>query len=187
MRLNFRIHRQLAFVLFLPLLASALTGVIYRLGRSWFGIPVTLSNFLMVIHQGEFLGQRFVPVYVLFVGLGLLAMIVTGLTMLMQYRRRSRQLRRFNTRLVHRILALIIFLPLIASALTGIIYRVGKSWFGMSNQQAAIFLRIHQGTYLGSFGRNIYVLVVGVGLVTMLITGINLTGIFRQRQPRQPS
>lgn len=185
MRLNVRIHRQLALILFLPLLASALTGVIYRLGRSWFGIPVTAGNFLMFIHQGEFLGQPLVPVYVLFVGLGLLGMIGTGLTILLRRRRRSHQQSKFSSRLLHRILAPIIFLPLIATSLTGIVYRLGKSWFGMSNQQAAIFLRIHQGTYLGPFWRHIYVLVVGIGLISMLITGINMTGIFRKRRVKE--
>ena len=77
-----KLHRRIAPILFLPLLASALTGVAYRLGRSWFGIPDSAANFFMVIHQGEYLGLRLVPVYVLLVGLGLVAMIVTGLTML---------------------------------------------------------------------------------------------------------
>lgn len=78
----------------------------------------------------------------------------------------------------HQILSPIVFLPLLVTAVTGMTYRLGKAWFGMSNEQAAIFLRIHQGTYLGSFWRVVYVFLVGLGLVAMLSTGIRLTGIF---------
>ncbi|MGL5805094.1 MAG: PepSY domain-containing protein, partial [Xenococcaceae cyanobacterium] len=86
---------------------------------------------------------------------------------------------------IHRILAPITFLPLAISAITGIIYRLGKSWFGMSDSQAAIFLRIHQGSYLGSFFKSIYILLIGLGLIAMLVTGINMTRIFRQRDREQ--
>lgn len=105
----------------------------------------------------------------------------------MEYERQNRaaQPRKLNVRKVHRIFAPIVFLPLTVSAVTGVIYRLGKSWFGMSSENAAIFLRIHQGSYLGDFFKPIYVLLVGLGLIIMLITGINQTGIFRQR--RHPS
>lgn len=176
-----KLHRRIAPILFLPLLASALTGVAYRLGKSWFGIPDSAANFFMVIHQGEYLGLPLVPVYVLLVGLGLVAMIVTGLTMLKR-RANHPQAKKLTIRKVHQILAPIIFLPLLVTAVTGITYRLGKAWFGMSNAQAAIFLRIHQGTYLGAEGRVIYVFLVGLGLLAMLITGIKMTSIFRTRR-----
>ena len=36
--MNFRkLHRKIAPILFLPLLLSALTGISYRIGRSWRG------------------------------------------------------------------------------------------------------------------------------------------------------
>ncbi|MGB3757294.1 MAG: PepSY-associated TM helix domain-containing protein [Rivularia sp. (in: cyanobacteria)] len=182
-----KLHRKTALILFLPLLISALTGIFYRLGKSWFGISNQLGNIFMMIHQGEYLGTPLVPIYVLLVGLGLLGMIVTGLSMTGIFsQNRASQSRKLNPRKVHRILAPIIFLPLTVSAVTGVIYRLGKSWFGMSPQNAAIFLRIHQGSYLGDFFKPIYVLLVGLGLIVMLITGINQTGIFPQRRhPRQ--
>jgi protein-S-isoprenylcysteine O-methyltransferase Ste14 len=179
-----RLHRKIAPILFLPLLASALTGVFYRLGRSWFGIPNSVAEFLMVIHQGEYLGVQLKPIYVLLLGLGLVGMIVTGLTMLKRYHNRSeRQSGKLDMRNVHRILAPFIFLPLIVSALTGVIYRLGRSWFGMSSEQAEFFMMIHQGSYLGSFFRSIYVLLVGVGLGVMLITGINMIRLFGKSSP----
>lgn len=184
MLLSFRkLHRRIAPILFLPLLASALTGIAYRIGRSSFKIPGNVAEWLMVIHQGEYLSQPLVPVYVLLVGLGLLGMIATGLTMIFQLVKRQRSPNsKLNVRQFHRTLAPFIFLPLIISAVTGIVYRLGKSWFGMSNAQAAIVLRIHQGSYLGDFWRQIYVLLIGIGLIAMLFTGINMTGIFRRRR-----
>jgi hypothetical protein len=171
-------HRKIAPIVFLPLLATALTGILYRLGQSWFDIPGGIAELLMVIHQGEFLGEPLVPIYVLLLGLGLLVMILTGLTLM---RRRSSQ-QKLNSRKLHQWLTPILFLPLAISAVTGILYRLGKSWFGLPDQQAAIFLRIHQGTYLGSFFRIIYVLLIGAGLIALLITGISMTGIFRRRR-----
>ena len=183
MSVTFRkLHRRIAPILFLPLLASALTGVAYRLGRSWVGIPSSVANFLMVIHQGEYLGQPLVPIYVLLVGLGLIGMIVTGLTMIKRPGNRPQNQTKLTLQKFHQILAPIVFLPLLVSAVTGITYRLGTAWFGMSNEQAAIFLRIHQGTYLGSFWRVFYVFLVGLGLVAMLFTGIKLTGIFPRRR-----
>lgn len=176
-----KLHRRIAPILFLPLLASALTGVAYRLGRSWFGIPSSVANFFMVIHQGEYLGQPLVPIYVLLVGLGLIGMIVTGLTMIKRPSNRPQEQTKLTIQKLHQILAPIIFLPLLVSAVTGIVYRLGKDWFGLSNEQAAIFLRIHQGTYLGGFWRVVYVFLIGLGLVVMLITGIKMTSIFRKR------
>jgi hypothetical protein len=182
-----KLHRKLAPLLFVPLLLTTLTGIAYRIGRSWFGISNSAANFLMTIHQGEFLGTPLVPIYVLLLGLGLLGTIATGLMMIGRKRQTSKLLIKGDLRSVHRILAPIIFLPLTVSATTGIAYRLGKTWFGLSNQGTSILLRIHQGSYLGSFFKLIYVLLVGLGLVAMLITGINMTGIFKKsrQQPKE--
>jgi uncharacterized iron-regulated membrane protein len=179
--MNFRkLHRKVAPILFLPLLLTALTGVAYRIGRSWFAIPEDIAEFFMTVHEGRFLGKPLVPIYVLLVGLGLIGMIATGLVMM---KRRSLSFNaQPNWRWIHRILAPIAFLPLLASALTGIAYRLGKAWFGLSSEQTAILMRIHQGSYLGSTLKPVYVLLVGVGLIGLLITGIQMTGIFRKRK-----
>jgi hypothetical protein len=163
MNLNFRkIHRKIAPILFLPLLASALTGIAYRLGRYWFNIPNEVANFFMVIHQGEYLGQALVPIYVLLVGLGLISLIVTGLSMtkLFGTNRPAPKTSKLSLRQVHRILAPITFLPLAVSALTGILFRLGRNWFNLPSEQTALLLRIHQGTYLGSHLRVLYVVLI---------------------------
>lgn len=181
-----KIHRKIAPILFLPLMVSALTGIGYRLGKSWFGMSSDSAHIFMVIHQGEYLGDQLKPIYILLLGLGLLGAIATGLTMTVIFNKtaKNKANSKLNFRQVHRLLAPIIFLPLIVSALTGITYRIGKSWFGMSADAAHIFMEIHQGEYFGDFGKPIYVFLVGLGLIAMLITGINMTGILRQGRPQ---
>lgn len=186
MMINYRqIHRKSAPILFIPLFLSALTGIAYRLGRSWFNIPGEMAGFLLSLHEGRFLGQPLVPVYVLLVGLGLIGMIFTGFS-LIKWQKKNLKISilsaKKNWRWWHRLLAPIAFLPLFVSAITGIGYRLGRTWFGLSREQAAILLQIHQGSYLGTTFKPFYVLLVGASLIILLITGIQMTGIFRQRQ-----
>jgi hypothetical protein len=187
MKVEFRkLHRQLAPILFLPLLASALTGVTYRLGKSWFGVPNWVGDVLMTIHQGEYLGKRLVPIYVLVISLGVLGMSLTGLNML---DRRSSDVKsqqtKLGTRNIHRLLALILVLPLSISAETGVAYRLARDWFGMSEEQVGFLLEIHQGLYLGSTFSTFYVLLLGSGLVALLIAGIKMTSLGRSQISRQ--
>jgi hypothetical protein len=88
---------------------------------------------------------------------------------------------RLNARLLHGFLAPVFFLPLLVSASTGIIFRLGKAWFGLSAEQAEFFMSIHQGSYLGKDLRALYVLTVGLGVLAMIATGIQMTGILRKR------
>jgi uncharacterized iron-regulated membrane protein len=181
--MNFRIlHRKIAPFIFVPLLLSATTGVAYRVGRSWFGLSDGFGEIMMTIHQGEFLGEPLSPVYVLLTGLGLVAAIVSGVNMLLKMRARKNTARpaEQTPRSLHRWLAPVFFLPLFVSATTGIIYSFGRS-LGLSTEQTQLMLRLHQGSYLGQPLRVFYVLLVGVGLLGLLVTGIQMTGIFRKR------
>ncbi len=177
MEVTFRkLHRKLAPILFFPLLASALTGVIYSIAKNWLGIPNSLTNLLIAIHQGNYLGEKLSPIYVLLVGLGLLGMSVTGLVLLNRNRSQvSSQRAQQNNRGIHRFIALIFLLPFAVSAETGVLYRLGTDWFGMSSEQTAVLLKIHQGGYLGSTLSGLYILLVGGGLITLVITGIQMT------------
>ncbi|KKJ01544.1 PepSY domain-containing protein [Prochlorothrix hollandica] len=180
-----KFHRQVAPFLFLPLLLTAVTGVGYRIGRSWFNLPSDAAEFFLVLHEGRFLGQPLVPIYVLWIGLSLLAMLVTGWVMVSQ-RKPLIALPKKDWRSVHRFVAPIALLPLGVSAITGIAYRLGKAWFNLPPEQTSFLLRLHQGTYLGSSLRPFYVLLVGSGLVGLLITGIQLTPLFRKRKVPAP-
>lgn len=180
--INFRkIHRKSAPIIFIPLILSALTGIAYRLGRTWFGIPAGIADIFLNIHEGRFLGKPLVPVYVLLVGLGLVGMIVTGFTLIKWQGKTSKFQSKKDWRWFHRFLAPIAFFPLLVSAITGIAYRLGRAWFGLSGEQASILLKIHQGSYLGTTLKPFYVLLVGGSLLVLLITGIQMTGIFRKR------
>ncbi|MBD1912026.1 MULTISPECIES: PepSY-associated TM helix domain-containing protein [unclassified Leptolyngbya] len=176
-----KLHRQAAPLVFFPLLLAALTGVAYRIGSNLLDIPDNVANIFMVLHQGEFLGEPLMPVYVLLMGLGLVGMIITGLSMLLPKKASKAQPRR-DHRWLHRILSIIGLLPLTISALTGVAYAIGTSWLGLSPRDIGFLLRLHQGYYLGSILWPLYVLVLGVGLVALLITGITMTPVFRKRR-----
>ena len=183
--LNFRkYHRKIAPILFIPLLLSAFTGISYRIGRTWFGISDDFGESILALHEGKFLGKPLVPFYVLLLGLGLVAMIISGIIMIKQRQKNSQgqfTSKQSNFRSLHGLLAPIFLLPLLVSASTGIAYRLGRAWFGLSDEQAEIFMNIHQGSYLGPFLRVVYILLVGLGLLFILFTWIQMTGIFRKR------
>lgn len=85
-----KMHRTLAPIVLLPLFITVATGVIYRLSKDWFGLSRDQVHFLMTLHEGEYLGKTLEPFYVLLNGLGLLWMLATGGTMLLQSVWRSR-------------------------------------------------------------------------------------------------
>ncbi|MBR8826828.1 MAG: hypothetical protein DSM107014_02815 [Gomphosphaeria aponina SAG 52.96 = DSM 107014] len=86
-----KLHRRLAPIIFLPFFVTAITGIIYRLGISWFGLSGDAAQILLVIHQGEYLGEQLKPIYVLLNGLGLIAMLVTGIIMSGLFRKNSQK------------------------------------------------------------------------------------------------
>lgn len=77
-------HRTIAPIVLLPLLITVFTGVTYRISKDWFGLSRDQVHFLMVLHEGEYLGHRLEAVYVLLNGLGLLWMLATGGAMVFQ-------------------------------------------------------------------------------------------------------
>jgi hypothetical protein len=80
-------HRVLAGIVALPLLLTTITGILVTIVAEWqieLGIPRSL---LLGLHNGELfhLGR----VYPILNGLGLLVMLVTGLSMTNLFHRRS--------------------------------------------------------------------------------------------------
>ncbi|MGA1264680.1 MAG: PepSY domain-containing protein [Prochlorothrix sp.] len=182
-----KLHRTVAPIAFLPLLLTALTGVFFRLGRAWFDIPAEVGQVLLTIHEGRFLGLPLVPFYVLFMGLGLLGLIVTGVTLLKvrwaaAARRDPDRPQRRDLRWIHGLVSTIACLPLLVSASTGIAFRLGKAWFNLPKESGRFLLMLHEGRYLGPTLQPFYVLAVGLGLVVLLVTGIQMTGVFRKRK-----
>ncbi len=134
----------------------------------------------MTIHEGRFLGEPLVPFYVALVGLGLLTLIGSGAALWSRFRGRS-PAKLPPERQMHRFLAPIALLPLVVSASTGLAYRLSITWLGFSEERVKFLMTLHQGSYLGSVLRPFYVLLVGAGLFTMLLTGVQMLGLVRRR------
>lgn len=81
----------------------------------------------------------------------------------------------------HRTLAPIVLLPLFVTVATGVSYRLGKSWLGLSRDQVHFLMSIHEGEYLGQTLEPVYVLLNGLGLLWMLVTGTIM--VFQQIKP----
>ena len=86
-------------------------------------------------------------------------------------------------RQLHATLAPFVLLPLLVTVTTGIAYRLGKSWGGLSRDQVHWLMTIHEGEYLGAAGEPIYVLLNGLGLLWMITTGAIMAGQNLTRSP----
>jgi len=79
-----------------------------------------------------------------------------------------------NSRQFHKALAPWIFLPLFLSSITGLLYRVSKDLLGYSRDQVHWLMSLHEGEWLGDKGELIYVILNSLGLIWMLITGLQM-------------
>ena len=77
-----KFHQTVAPIVLIPLIITVITGTCYRLGRDWFGFSREQTHWLMAIHQADYLGNNLRSLYVLLNGLGLLWMIITGISMI---------------------------------------------------------------------------------------------------------
>ncbi|NWF59948.1 MAG: PepSY domain-containing protein [Fischerella sp.] len=68
-------------------------------------------------------------------------------------------------------MAPIAVLPLLVTVFTGVVYRLAKSWFGLSRDQVHLLMSIHEGEYFGQMLEPVYVLLNGIGLLWMLVKG----------------
>ena len=73
-----RLHGAMAPLVLTPLLLTVCSGMAYRLLKDWGGLGREQVHWLMVLHEGEWLGPAGEPIYVLLNGLGLLWMLVSG-------------------------------------------------------------------------------------------------------------
>jgi len=93
---------------------------------------------------------------------------------------------KINWRNLHRFIAPILCLPILVTTLTGVIYRVGRNWFGMSKESAHIFMTIHEGAYLGEQFKTVYVVINGLGLIILMVTGM-VALIMTTKRPHRPA
>ena len=83
------LHRSIAPFVLAPLLVTVFSGVSYRLARDWFGASREQVHWLMVVHEGEWLGSTLEPLVVLLNAVGLLSMLITGAGLLIERWRRK--------------------------------------------------------------------------------------------------
>lgn len=83
----------------------------------------------------------------------------------------------------HRVLASIIFLPLILTTLTGMATTMTAEWRWNLGISQSLLLSIHTGEIFHL--QAIYPMLNGLGTLGLLITGITMTGIFNRKQHHQ--
>lgn len=71
-------HRQIAIAISLPLILTVITGVVYTILFEWFQ-EEEISRFMMGIHTMKILHLE--KIYPVLNGLGLIGLLVTGLSM----------------------------------------------------------------------------------------------------------
>ena len=163
-----KIHRKLSPYLFVLVGMSAVTGMAYRAGKKWFGMDGQTGQSVMEWHTGEWFGPGFSAFYVLVVGAALLFLVITGGAMLWQRAGRG------TARAWHRVLGAVFLLPLAATAVTGMLYRTGLVWFGISEETAEFLMTIHEGAWLGRSLKVYYSVVTGCGLLALGFFGLAL-------------
>ena len=82
----------------------------------------------------------------------------------------------------HRILAIIIALPLTLTVLTGMATTMVKEWPINTGISARLLLKIHTGEILNL--QAIYPILNGLGMIGLLVTGLSMSSLFgRRKQP----
>lgn len=170
-----KVHRLLAPWLALPLVLTLLTGVIYRLGRAWFHIDKETAEEILHIHTGEWINDAAALPYVFIVGLGLLALVVTGSCLLWKSGLKK------GPRFFHRAVGAALLLPLSISAGTGVLFMASEKWFHWTHDTQEFLLKLHEGGWLGRSGRVYYVLAIGLGLLFLIWSGLQMI-LNRSRQ-----
>ncbi|MGL5034568.1 MAG: peptidase [Microcystaceae cyanobacterium] len=84
----------------------------------------------------------------------------------------------------HRLLAIILCLPLLISVLTGMGYTILVEWFKVEDA-AELLLGLHTMEIVHL--DKIFPVLNGLGLVGLLVTGMTMTGLFKKRPNTKPN
>lgn len=80
----------------------------------------------------------------------------------------------------HRVIALIISMPILLTTITGIIVTFIREWGLNIDVSSRWLLDIHTGEIFHLEG--VYPILNGVGLLSLLVSGLSMSGVFRQRK-----
>jgi len=157
------------------------TGIACRTGMAWFGMRKETGGRLLDIHAGGWLGDAGSVIYVILNGAGLLGLVVTGLYLVLK------SSAKVQPRVFHRLAGAIFLLPLALSAVTGIAFKIGDEWLHLPDSTLGPLMSLHQGSWLGKAVRPFYILTIGLGLLSLAITGLQMAGVFRKKKKRAVS
>ena len=73
---------------------------------------------------------------------------------------------------LHRKLSPWMLPSLLLVAITGLAYRAGRAWFGMSKEMGGKMLHLHTGGWFGETGSVVYVILLGCALLFLVISGL---------------
>ncbi len=82
----------------------------------------------------------------------------------------------------HRIIAIIICLPLALTVLTGMMTTMVGAWGMSMGVSRSLLLEIHTGEILHLEG--IYPIFNGLGIIGLLVTGLSMSGLFGGKKQR---
>lgn len=85
-RLFRKYHRSLAIILSLPILLTIITGIGYTIFDEWFE-QENIAEFMLQIHTMKILHLE--KIYPLLNGLGLIGLLITGLSMTSLFRKQA--------------------------------------------------------------------------------------------------
>jgi hypothetical protein len=80
----------------------------------------------------------------------------------------------------HRIIGIIVCLPLLSTVLTGMLATIGREWPVNIGISSRLMLKIHTGEIFHL--QAIYPILNGLGLIGLLVTGISMSGLFNQKK-----
>jgi hypothetical protein len=78
----------------------------------------------------------------------------------------------------HRLIAIALCFPLILTVITGLGYTILDEWFHQ-DKIAEFLIQVHTLEIIGL--DSIYPVLNGLGLIGLLITGLSMTGLFKNR------
>lgn len=78
----------------------------------------------------------------------------------------------------HRQIAIVLCIPLFLTVLSGMAYTIVADWFH-NYPLGGLFMRVHTFNFF-NLGK-IYPLLNGLGLIGLLVTGLNMTTLFSKR------